>query len=178
MFSYDLKIPKDRIAVLIGAKGKTKRRIEQETKTDIVIDSEEGEITVSGEDGVLLYTAQQVVKAIARGFNPKVALRLLKQDYAYELITIRDFHPKQEHQVRLKGRVIGQGGKSRRVIEDLTESNISVYGKTVGIIAPTEMIGLAKRAVEMLLDGSNHSTVFRWLELKRRDLKRQQVLGK
>ena len=31
-FSYELKIPRDRIAVLIGPKGKMKRELEEQTK--------------------------------------------------------------------------------------------------------------------------------------------------
>ncbi len=79
------------------------------------------------------------------------------------------------HLQRLKGRVIGSEGKSRRLIEEYTESNISVYGKTIGIIAPIESITIAKQAIHSLLSGSPHSAVYRWLEKKRRDIKRGNI---
>jgi len=43
-FSYDIKIPKDRVAVLIGKNGKVKEQIEIETDTGLDIDSKEGEV--------------------------------------------------------------------------------------------------------------------------------------
>ena len=89
-FKYDLKIPKERIAVIIGTKGQTKRQIEKETSTHLDIDSEEGDVFVSGDDALKLFIAREVVTAIGRGFNPDVALELLKTDYVFELINLND----------------------------------------------------------------------------------------
>ena len=177
MFSYNIKIPHDRVAVLIGVDGKTKRRIEKATQCEIDVESTEGEVTISGEDGLALFDAQHIVKAIARGFNPTKALRLQKPDYSLELIDLHDYHDKKNHHERMKGRVIGKEGKSRRVIEQLAECDVCVYGKTIGIIAPAETIGIAKKAVEMLLEGANHSTVFTFLEKKRREQKLSELMG-
>lgn len=177
MFSYDIKIPHDRVAVLIGKGGKTKRRIEKETSCEIDVESKEGEVTITGEDGVKLYSAQHIIKAIARGFNPKHALRLQKHDYVFEIIDLYDYHEKKNHHERMKGRVIGKGGKSRKVIEELADCQISVYGKTISIIAAAETAGIAKRAIEMLLEGANHSTVFTFLEKKRREQKIASLMG-
>ena len=49
-YSYDIKIPKDRVAVLIGRKGEVKREIEECTNSKVKIDSKEGEVTVSGTE--------------------------------------------------------------------------------------------------------------------------------
>lgn len=175
-FSYELRIPKERVAVLIGKEGSVKKRLEDETKTKLNIDSSEGDVIISGEDALLLYAAREVIKAIGRGFNPDVALLLLKQDYAFELIPITDFVG-ENHVVRIKGRVIGQDGKSRKIIEELTESYICVYGKTVGIIGTHENLVAAKRAIESLLSGSPHAGVYKFLEKRRRELKKQEFLG-
>ena len=85
-FKYELKIPKERVAVLIGQKGVTKRIVERETSTKLDIDSEEGDVVVSGSDALKLFVAREVVTAIGRGFNPDIALKLLKVDYVFELI--------------------------------------------------------------------------------------------
>jgi ribosomal RNA assembly protein len=175
--SYEIRIPRERIAVLIGTEGETKKRLEEELRMKMLIDSKEGDVVISGDDAVQLYTGREIIRAIARGFNPQIALLLLKQDYAFELIDLTDYGKNQNHMQRLKGRVIGTEGKSRRLIEESAESHISVYGKTIGIIAPIESIMIAKQAVHSLLSGSTHSTVYRWLEKKRRELKRQQAFG-
>lgn len=170
-FSYDIKIPKDRVAVLIGKDGSVKKEIEDATKTALTIDSEEGDVGVTGEDAVSLYSTRDIIRAIGRGFNPEIALLLLKQDYAFELIAIEDYVKNKNQLPRVKGRVIGSEGKTRKLIEELTETYVCVYGKTVGIIGLVENVGIARRAIESLLSGSMHASVYRWLESKRRQVK-------
>ena len=169
-FSYELKIPEERVAVLIGTNGKTKNEIEMATKSSLDI-TKDGDVTITGDDGLDLYTTKEIVKAIARGFNPKIALLLLKSDYALELIDMKDISGKSKNTLqRLKGRVIGKGGKSREEIERLTECNISIYGKTVGIIGESGQVSIARQAVAMLLQGSMHKTVYQFLEKKNKEI--------
>lgn len=171
-YSYELKIPKDRVAVLIGKNGKIKKEVEKETSSKIKIDSKEGEVTITGEDSVGIFSAREIIKAIGRGFNPDVAYLLLKQDYCLELVSIGDYVRKSKKKMlRLKGRVIGEGGKTRKTLETLTETNISVYGKTIAIIGRHAGVTLARKAVESLLSGSKHAAVYRSLEKKRKELK-------
>ena len=176
-YSYDLKITKDRIAVLIGAKGETKSELERETKCRIQVDSKEGDVTLSGKDAVTLFALREVVKAIARGFNPDLAKQLLKQDYILEIISLNDYSKEKSHQQRLKGRVIGMEGKARHTIEELTECYISVYGKTISVLGKIEMVSICKRSVESLLSGSPHANVYKWLERQRRLMKRKSLEG-
>lgn len=176
-FVYEIKIPKDRIAVLIGKKGEIKKQIEENTNTRINIDSKEGDVTVSGEDALLLYCTRDIIKAIGRGFNPDIAMLLLKQDYAFEVINLPDFDNPTQFR-RIKGRIIGSEGKSRRLIEEHTDTYISVYGKTIALIGRTDTCSIARRAVEMLIKGSPHSNVYKWLEKMRRELKRREFEDK
>tara|TARA_Y100000310_G_scaffold94955_1_gene92764 strand:+ start:1088 stop:1636 length:549 start_codon:yes stop_codon:yes gene_type:complete len=176
-YSYELKIPQERVAVLIGKKGEVKKNIESDTKTQIKVDSLEGDIFIYGKDALGLYTAREVVRAIGRGFNPDIAKLLLKQDYVFEYINLTEFTGKSKNTLlRLKGRVIGREGRSRELIEELSESYISVYGKSICIIGTAESAAVAKRAVEALLRGSTHASVYKWLENKRRDMKRKNAM--
>ena len=176
-FSYELKIPQERVAVLIGKNGDIKKGIEADTKTTINVDSAEGDIFISGEDALGLYTAREVIKAIGRGFNPDIAKLLLKQDYVLEIIHMTEYVGKSKNTLlRLKGRVIGRDGKSRKLIEELTESYICVFGKTIGIIGLPESATMAKRAIAALLGGSTHASVWKWLEKRRRELKRKRII--
>ncbi|MBW2980371.1 KH domain-containing protein [Candidatus Woesearchaeota archaeon] len=176
-FMYELRIPKERIAVLIGKNGEAKKELEEDTKTKIKIDSKEGDVFISGKDALGLYTARELVKAVGRGFNPEIAKLLLKQDFILEIIEITEYTNKSKNtMVRLKGRVIGKEGKSRKIVEELTESCISVYGKTISIIGPSESVNMARQAVISLLRGSTHANVYKWLEKKRRELKRKETM--
>jgi len=171
-FMHEIKIPKERVAVLIGTKGKIKREVEEATKCRITIDSKEGDVSISGEDGLSIFCAKDIVTAIGRGFNPDIAMLLLKQDYSFELINMADYVGKSKNKmIRIRGRVIGTEGKTRKVIEQLTETYIAIYGKTIGMIGYPQNIELARKAIEKLLAGAEHSSVYRWLEKKRKDLK-------
>ena len=177
-FIHELKINRERVAVLIGKEGTIKREIEKATKTKLKIDSKEGDVFVSGTDGLGVFTATEVIKAIGRGFNPEVSLLLLKQEYSFEVLNLTDYcGDSKKALMRIKGRIIGAEGKSRKYIEQLTDTYISVFGKTVAIIGETSNVIIAREAVGSLAQGSPHSRVYRWLEKKHGDLKRQYFLG-
>ena len=153
-----VKIPKDRIAVLIGRKGETKKHVEKATKTKIDVDSKSGEVEVStdGDNALEFYIATQIVKAIARGFSPEHALKLLDENYYLDIIEIEDFVGKREKELlSKKGRLIGKQGKVREKLEEETSCLISVYGKTVSLIGRPEDMESARKAVEMILHGSS-----------------------
>lgn len=163
-YTYELKIPKERIAILIGKDGIIKKELEEQTNTKINIDSQEGDVQLVGTDSVQLYLLKDIIKAVGRGFNPEIASRLFKQDYVLELLQLSDFVKSQNQTIRLKGRVIGKAGKARETIEEFTDTNISVYGKTVAIIGFCDNVSVCKRALESLLAGSPHATIYKWLE--------------
>lgn len=168
-FSYELKIPQERVAVLIGSEGKTKKEIEEQTKSSLQI-STEGDVIITGKEALLVYTAREIVRAVGRGFNPKIALDLLKTDYTLEIIDLKNIVGKNKNTLeRLKGRVIGTSGKSRAEIERLTNTHVSVYGKTIGIIGETDNVFLAREALAMLLEGAMHKTVYQFLERKKKE---------
>lgn len=177
-FSYEIKVPKERVAVLIGKQGDTKKMLEKATHTKLEIDSDEGDIIISGSDTLGVYQTREVIQAIGRGFNPETALLLQNEDYVFEPINLKEYMRNKNDLNRLRGRVIGREGKSRRLIEELSETNISVYGKTICIIGEAERANVARRAVISLLQGSPHGNVYNWLERQRRELKRRAMLEK
>src|SRR3989344_5234094 len=95
-YSYELKVPKNRVAVIIGKEGSIKKEIEEATSTKLNIDSKEGDVFVSGEDALGLYTAREIIKAIGRGFNPDIAKLLLKPDYIFEVVDVSEFVKSKE----------------------------------------------------------------------------------
>ncbi len=160
MNQESLKVPQDRLAVLIGSKGTTKKDIEKKGKVKLEIDSESGEVEVNGKDVLKLLKSQSVIKAIARGFSPEKAFKLFEDDYLLDIIDISELTSSKKEIENLRGRIIGKKGKAREKIEEKTKSFISVYGKTVSIIAKIEEIQNTRKAVEMLLKGASHSRVY------------------
>jgi ribosomal RNA assembly protein len=175
-----LKIPKERVGVLIGPEGKTKKHIEEKLNVELQIDSEAGDVVIAvaekAEDPSTLFKAKDLITAIGRGFSPEHAFRLVRDEEAMlDLIDLRSVFGKSEADIkRVQGRIIGMSGKTRRIIEELTDTNVSVYGHTVGIIGTLEQVQIAREAIEMLIKGSMHGTVYRYLHRKRRELKKKK----
>ena len=89
---------------------------------------------------------------------------------------MRDFVGKSESDIkRLSGRIIGREGKTRRLIEELTDTCVSVYGHTISIIGAIKETEIARQAVEMFIRGRLHTSVYRFLHAKRRELKRRKM---
>ncbi|MGC8895703.1 MAG: KH domain-containing protein [Candidatus Bathyarchaeia archaeon] len=176
-----LKIPKERVGALIGPEGKTKKSIEEKLSVELQIESETGAVTImlaeNANDPSLLFKAKDVVTAIGRGFSPEHAFRLIRdEEVILDVIDLRTIFGRSESDIkRIKGRIIGMNGKTRKIIEELTDANICVYGHTVSIIGNIDQAQAAREAIQMLINGSQHSTVYRFLHRKRRELKKKML---
>jgi|TARA_B100002003_G_C14041393_1_gene501799 ribosomal RNA assembly protein len=174
-----LKIPRDRVGALIGPKGKAKRRIERYFGVTLEIDSESGavEITVNPENSNVTssFTVRNVVKAIGRGFSPQRAEILAKEDFDLHIIYLDEFVGDSKNTMkRVKGRIIGKNGRSRELIEEITETRISVYGGTIAYIGSPEGLEAAREAIMRLIKGSFHKTVWNYLYAWRRKMKKDK----
>ena len=174
-----IRIPADRVGALIGPSGKTKKRIEATFRIDITVDGETGNVDIKVKpdqpDVSVLFVARNMIRAIGRGFSPKNAFTLINEDYDLAIMDLEEYVGRSKNaQNRVKGRIIGKEGKSRAMIEELTDCLVSVYGGTVGIIGPYEMIPVSKEAVEMLINGSFHKTVWNHLYAYRRKMKKEK----
>ncbi len=172
------RVPKDRIAVLIGAKGTTVKSIREACGCqDLFINSETGDVEVTwGQPGsydpVKAMKLPDVVKAIGRGMAPKAAIRLFDDQHFFEMVDLRDFVGKRSNQQRrVRSRIIGSQGKVRKMIENLTDTEITIYKSTVVIIGEQEGLFAARQAIEMLAGGSEHGSVLGYLEKDRRKAK-------
>ncbi len=165
-----IKIPRDRVGCLIGAHGSTRMELERESGIRLEIDTE-GEVVIHDEmskDPLKTLKLIEVIKAVGRGFSPERAWRLFQDDEYMEIIDIREYTGKKVNQVsRVRARLIGTGGKTRALIEDLTGANLSIYGSSVSIIGNSIQLPVARHAVDLLLRGSEHATVYRYLERQR-----------
>ena len=174
-----IRIPRDRVGVLIGPGGKTKQRLEATFSVSITVDSETGNVEIVAQpqqaDASVVLTVRNIVQAIGRGFSPRRALTLLDEDADILVLDLEDYvGASRSNQERIKGRIIGREGKGRALLETLTECHVSIYGGTVALIGTYEMLPIAKEAVEMLINGSFHKTVWNHLYAVRRKLKKDR----
>lgn len=168
-----VRLPQDRVGVLVGPNGDVKAMIERRAKVRLDIDSESGEVGIvesAKTNPLKALQAEEVVRAIGRGFSPENAQALFKEEVYLAVIDIRDYAGHRESRQRqVRGRLIGEKGRTRRMMEELTGCKVAVHGNTVGIIGEALGIENAKRAVDMLLSGSEHSTVYGFLERKHKE---------
>lgn len=174
------KIPVERVGVLLGHSGSVKKEIEEKTRTILTVDKETGTVIIEPAfpttTALELMKAQNVVRAIGYGFSPERAFRLLDEDQILEVIDVRQYvGDKPNHLKRVIGRIIGEEGKARRNLEELTGTFISVYEPYVAIIGDYETANIAKKAVEMLIEGRMHSTVYRYVDREMFTLKRRRM---
>ncbi len=175
LFTYSTKIPKDRVKYFKKNLKQLKEKIKDKK---ILIEIEDNEVILRGDDSWNLYKLKKIVEAIGRGFNLEKALLLLSDEYGFESIDITDIiRSKAPNQLeRVRARLIGTKGRAKRNLESLGDCFIEIKGKTVAIIGDIEFVGDVREALEMLIRGSPHSRVYRWLEQKKKQRKFYSML--
>ncbi len=164
-----LNLYSDRIGVLIGRGGNVKSQLERMTNTKIEVDSNTGRVKIIGENLEDVMLAANIVKAINLGFSPERAFALLDPDMNLHVIDLYDHIKRSPNDLkRVLGRIIGEKGKARRVIEETAEVYLSIYRHYVAIIGTFDSILLAKEAIKMLIDGAPHRAVYSYLFNQRR----------
>jgi ribosomal RNA assembly protein len=160
----NVAIPEERIELLRKDKElmeKLRKFVDVKVKIDDCV-------VIESDDPLCLLRVKEVIKAFGRGFDVDTSLNLLDEDYFLDVLDIKEFTGKSRNrQTVLKGRVIGSKGKTKNIIEKHTEVKIVIYGKTVSIVGKAKNVCVAREAIEMLLNGANHNTVYRFLESQR-----------
>ena len=154
-----IKIP-DKKKDLLKKKPEIRIMIERNTNTKISLNED---VEIDGES-LDIFIAKNVLKAFGRGFTIEDSLKLLDDEYGLEIISLTDFVSSKNRLETVKARIIGTRGKTKKYIESYTNSKVSIYGKTVSLIGKWDDLATAKEAVMMLIHGSPHATVYRWLE--------------
>jgi len=176
-----MKIPMGRVGALIGRNGETKKFLEEKSGIKLDIDSKTGEVTLQDAedtDALMIMKVENIVKAVGRGFSPENAFLLFNDEMDFFVFNLHDYVGKHEsHLKRVKSRVIGREGKTKHVLEELTDSKVSVYGHTVGLISDMMRMNILKKSIDMLITGSKHATVYHFVEAQMKELKRSEKYG-
>ncbi|PSP52228.1 RNA-processing protein, partial [Halobacteriales archaeon QH_1_68_42] len=137
------------------------------------IDSETGQVAVETTgDPVTALKGPDIVKAIGRGFAPEEAMRLLDDELMlFEIIDIDAASRNRNDLRRHKGRLIGEDGRTRELMEELTGASVVIYGSTLGIIGDPEQVEAVREAAQMIIDGAPHGAVYSFLEERHNEMK-------
>jgi ribosomal RNA assembly protein len=174
----EVKIAGSRVGVLIGKAGATKKDLETKTHTTITVDSKEGLVKVEAadENTIPLLRTVEIINAINRGFSPERAFEMIDdEDLLLDVIDLSAMADGPRQLDRLRGRIIGKDGRAREQIEDMTDVEISVFGKTVALIGYPEQLKTARAAIDMLIEGVPHENVFAFLDRKKKESKQDMI---
>ncbi len=176
-----LRVGEDRLGVLIGRGGAVVKDMEARLGVKITVDSIDGSVIIEPASAYTpvtnLLKCQEIVRAVDYCFSYERASRLYDDDAILMVIDLKDFAGSGEnHLQRIKGRIIGEGGRTRLVLEEMSGTYISVCRDYVAIIGDYNRAELVRQAVEMLARGRQHSTVYRFLDRALKELKRREAV--
>lgn len=145
---------------------KEKNKLEKELHVKI----SNKENTLKGTSEILIdgnaeneFIAEKVIDAINFGFSVKRALSIKKRELMFEILNIKNYM-RGKNIVRVKGRIVGEGGRALATFSQLTDCYLEINGNQVGIIGEPENIERAQNAIIMLIKGSKHANVYSFLE--------------
>lgn len=173
-----VQVPVERVGALIGRGGSVKSEIEETYGVELDVESSTGRVCIKlleHSDPANLLTVKNIIQAIGHGINPEKALKIFREeDATLHVIDLKYvLGDSRNNLVRVKGRLIGEKGKARKLIEELTNTAISISDHTVAIAGKLENAEVARKAIEMLIAGRPHSVVWKYLYSMRRRLKRK-----
>jgi len=157
----------DRIPVFIGKQGAQKRAFEEKFNCKLDVNSNTGEVLLTGGETVDNFVLSTIVHAINHGHSPTHALELTNPNFVFDVIDVKN---KVRDHKRLKvmvGRIIGKEGSTRKLIEEITKCSVAVKDSFVSVIGPYENIILVHEALDMLISGASHKSFYGFLERNR-----------
>jgi len=163
------KVSLDRVGVIIGGGGSVIDMLRRRLGVSVRVDSTTGSVTIEpmspSTPVANLLKAKEYIDAIGYGFSPERAERVLEEDQVLVVIDLKGYVGDSEnHLKRIKGRIIGEGGRARRHLEEITDTYISVGENSVAIIGGYEEAEIARQAIQMLIEGRQHVTVYKYTE--------------
>ncbi|MDP2672779.1 MAG: hypothetical protein Q8O84_03125 [Nanoarchaeota archaeon] len=137
-----------------------KTKLEKELNVKISIKNNEICIDGLSENE---YFAEKAIDAIDFGFSIKKAILIKKKNLMFEILNIKNYM-RGKNIVRVKGRIVGEGGRALMTLSQLSDCYIEIKGNQVGIIGDPENIEHLQNAIIMLIKGSKHANIYSFLE--------------
>lgn len=171
-----VRIAEDRVGAVIGKDGEVRAKIEKDLRVEMSVNSRDGVVTIKnkGDDPLSEWKARDVVRAISLGVGVEEALKLRNDEYMMNIIDLHDIVGRSKKAVlRQKARIIGKAGRTKDHIANLTGVALSVKGRRIVIVGRAEDVDIAREAVEALAGGLPHGVVYKVLEKKCAQLRKE-----
>lgn len=154
----------------IGRILKYRKDIEKSAKVRLNITK--GEIEIDSDDAYEEYLARRIIEALNYSFDFQSAVKLKSENFMMDVIRIKEAVRPSRIKTVL-GRLIGEKGRTKKIISELSDCSIAIKDYDIAIIGTTTDVPLAIHAINSLIHGAPHSSVYAYLEKNRR-LKRYE----
>jgi len=134
-----------------------------------------GVIDLTGKEENI-YFAENVLAAMDVGFDVDVALLLADQEYSMDVINLRDV-TRRKNLSEVRARIIGTKGKTKQLLETLSDSVIKLRGNTVYVIGTADYIDKTRTAIEKLIRGSKQGKVYAFVERSKKKSRRDKFFS-
>jgi len=142
---------------------KNKKRLEKILNVKITNKGREVFIHGKSEEE---YFAEKVIEALNFGFPFSVATLIKKEDLIFEIINIKDY-TKRKDLNRIRARIIGKGGKTLKILNQLTNCHFELKDNEVGIIGTPEEIENGQESIISIIRGAKQANVYNFAKRKK-----------
>ncbi len=134
-------------------------------------------VEFESDDAFVELKAKDVLTALGiGGVNYREALRLFSEEYILKIVDLSDITNDRERDIhRIMARIIGTDGKTKLIIEQITEVSMTIKDDKIYVIGTLEGVHLASEAIESIVRGAEHRKVYRLLEAGRRKIKEEKM---
>ena len=145
---------------------KNKKALEKALNIELEIFDSSIIIKSTKKDSFIEYITSKILDALALGFNFEIAIQLKDPDFLLKKIDIKS-RVKDKRVNVVVGRIIGTKGKTKHLIEKLSECDIAISEHFIAVIGHVDNVDIANHAIEALIRGSPQSKVYNILEKSR-----------
>jgi KH domain-containing protein len=139
---------------------KNKKKLEKELNVKITNRGKEVFINGTSENE---YLSEKVIDALNFGFPFSACMSIKKDDFIFEIFNIKDYSKRHDLKT-IRARIIGKGGKTLKVLSDLSNCYIELKNNEIGIIGSPLDIENAHNAVVSIIKGAKQTNVYGYLE--------------
>ena len=158
-----VSVPDKRIGLVLGKEGNVKKNIEKTLGVALTV--LEGTVKITGEDSLAVMKASEVVRAIGFGFPKEEAFDLFRDESQMMVFDLSEAVPESQLR-RVCGRIIGEKGKTKKLLEKKLELHILVTGDRVAGIGDPLRLQVLREVLEKLVRGATHASAYKHLDRK------------
>lgn len=151
----------------VGKIIKNKRAIEKSMNVTLKFSDEGITITSKKDDAYDEFLTKEMVSALEQGFTFESVAKLKNEEYMFQKINVKDL-AKPSRVKTIMGRLIGEKGRTKEIISEMTGCDVAIHDFSVSIIGSTDDVEVAAQAIRSLIQGSPHASVYAYLERNRR----------